>query len=144
MELVRETQWTKRHQRRKNMQHTHFCPSLLPSLPFHDRGPALALPRVCSMKAYFLPFSTIGPFSADCFYSDRGVLPLSCADNPAKSCCGLLVQRGQINNGSKKKPHRQTDTKLSKMCKRSFYKVQRKCSISPNAAPELWTETQSQ
>lgn len=95
--------WGERyHSRHKaNMQLRHFYPSLLPSLPFHDRGPAPALSKVQSMKACFLPFSTIGLFLASCFCSDRGVLPLSCADKPAKSCCGLLVQRGQINTGTK-------------------------------------------
>ncbi len=105
MELGKETEWTERGRYRwghkANMQHRPLHPTWPPSLPFHNRGPATALPKVWSMKACFLPFSTIGPFSASCFCSDRGVLPLSCVDRPAKSCCGLLVQRGHVNTGSK-------------------------------------------
>lgn len=104
----RET-WAKRQSRQrgrdiaegKRAAQTLSLPLCLPSsLPFHNRGPAPALLNVCSRQACFLLFSTIEPFSARCFCNDRGILPLSCADRPAKSCCGLLVQRGHINTGS--------------------------------------------
>lgn len=104
-EVGKETERTERerfrYRHKANMEHRPLHTTGSPSLPFHNRGPAPALPKVWPMKAHFLPFSTIGPFSASCSCSDRGVLPLSCADRPAKSRCGLLVQRGHVNTGSK-------------------------------------------
>lgn len=104
-ELVKDTEWTDRERyhwgHKANTEERPLPLFLCPSLPFHNMDPAPAPPKVGSVKACFLPFSTMGPFSASCFCSDRGALPPSCADRPAKSCCGLLVQRGHIYTGSK-------------------------------------------
>lgn len=114
-----------------------------PSRPWHNRGPAPALSKVWYMKACFLLFSTIEPFTPRCFYSDRGALPLSCADRPKKSHWVLLVQRGQINASRKK--HADKLTPNCQKCPSTFFhKVHRKCSISPSTTFELWTRTQSQ
>lgn len=75
--------------------------------------------------------------------SDRGALPLSCADRPEKSHWVLLVQRGQINTSRKKDADKPTP-KCLKCPSTFFHRVHRKCSISPSTAFELWTGTQSQ
>lgn len=86
-----------------------------PALPCHNRGPAPALPKVWNMKARFLPFSTIGPFTLRCLYNDRGLLPLSCADRPKKSCWVLWSTEDKSTPVAK--TCWQTDTKLSETSK---------------------------
>lgn len=139
--------WWKRGERKLRTEGTNAAqavlPHLPPSWPCHNRGPAPELSEVWYMKACFLPFSTIEPFTPRCFYSDRGALPLSCADRPKKSHWVLLVQRGKINTSRGKHTDKLTPNCL-KCPSTFFHRVHRKCSISPSTTFELWTGTQSQ
>lgn len=124
-----------------------MCRPLCHSLPlaavchFTAGGSVPPRPRVGSMKACFLPFSTKALFAASCFCSDKRVSGLPGADRPAESCCGLFVQRGHIITGTENL--QMNWHQLSRMSKYSFNEGQQKRSISLVSATELWTQTQS-
>lgn len=104
---------------KENMQHRPFNPSIPPFFHFTTWFLLQHYQMSGPMKACFLPLSTKGPFSASYFCNDWVVLPLSCADRLAQSCCGLL------------KPRKNTSTPASKTCWQTDIKLSERFKTLP-------------